>query len=966
MLSIALFTAFVVPALCASSSAVTICSSKLCLQGNTAQTPLGATLSSPSISSSIILLPGTYDSSSSLPSLLVSALQSPLSTLSLQSSLLNASSGISGSISLPLSIRQSSSFLSFLNSNFTGTGVAHDLGTANATFSTAVLKAESFLVQDGVWGVLLQNSTGARMVVWESVSDLSQISSSSNFEINSESSLVALQSSSCPSPCSSSGTCNASGSCSCSPSFSGSACETCAPGFFGPECQSCPSGCLTCDDGPSGTGRCLSSTATNPSSSCNCLHGTCNSDGSCTCSSGWASSNGNSTQCSTCANGFFNNGDGECRTCELGCQSCTGNSGTCTSCESGLVQDTSTPSKCIVPASTPSCPDGQFNNGGSCAACSSLCKTCKGPSSTDCLVCGAGMSSLGGQCVSVSSNGVCSNPNPSNGTYVVNNAKNECDTCPSTCTACQIPGFSVVSSIDQVQCTACLPGYVLSGGKCLTKCPDGRFIDPKGDGFTCVACDSSCSTCAGSKTFCLSCSKSSSFALNGTCVSSCPSNSFASGSSCLPCHPDCGTCSGSGFDKCTSCSSTRPVLSSGGRCLLTCGKNEYYDSSSGGSGGCKSCDSSCSTCTSAGPSNCLTCPSGKILRQGQCVDALCTGGNAIGIVNSLGGICLSSLVTVAPGLPLTPVAPTTSVPTPTRLSSAPTISDAPRSGSLRFAWWQILLVSFGTVAIIALCLILWRQRARKARQDETMAFKQQKLDNTSGWRGWFGFGSSSKSRALNVSERLRESESWRYEMERMEGGYTGRRASVIRSPMNQHFGSDVRSRRAPSIISALSSVSSFTSPTSPRERKRPSSNIWTEPSVYSQPTERGGGKYAQPAKRSSPPPPIPEYNRPNSDLLQIPRPRQPIKDTSTARYSNSFTGNNILIDLEPDVTGTTDSSHGVAPNVQYYNPPSTQPLVDVPVMPANTAGQTSAGSQWISALNGMPSSSDRNPFRRQL
>lgn len=98
------------------------------------------------------------------------------------------------------------------------------------------------------------------------------------------------------------------------------------------------------------------------------------------------------------------------------------------------------------------------------------------------------MSSLMGQCVSVNSNGVCTNPNnnPSNGTYVVNNAEYECDTCPSTCTSCQIPNFSIVSTISQVQCTGCLPGYVLSSGKCLAGCPNGQFIDPKGDGFTCT------------------------------------------------------------------------------------------------------------------------------------------------------------------------------------------------------------------------------------------------------------------------------------------------------------------------------------------------------------------------------------------------------------------------------------------------------------------------------------------------
>jgi hypothetical protein len=120
--------------------------------------------------------------------------------------------------------------------------------------------------------------------------------------------------------------------------------------------------------------------------------------------------------------------------------------------------------------------------------CSTLCKTCKGPLSTDCIICGAGRSSLNGQCVPVDSNGVCTPPDVSqaNTTMVANNAKNECDTCPSTCTACQIPGFSVASTIGQAQCTKCLPGYVLSGGRCVGQCPTGSFVNPNGDGFTCI------------------------------------------------------------------------------------------------------------------------------------------------------------------------------------------------------------------------------------------------------------------------------------------------------------------------------------------------------------------------------------------------------------------------------------------------------------------------------------------------
>lgn len=56
--------------------------------------------------------------------------------------------------------------------------------------------------------------------------------------------------------------------------------------------------------------------------------------------------------------------------------------------------------------------------------------------------------------------------------------------CPAKCTSCQIPNFNVASTIDQVQCTGCLPGFVLSKGKCIESCPSGTFLDPK-DNVTC-------------------------------------------------------------------------------------------------------------------------------------------------------------------------------------------------------------------------------------------------------------------------------------------------------------------------------------------------------------------------------------------------------------------------------------------------------------------------------------------------
>ena len=59
------------------------------------------------------------------------------------------------------------------------------------------------------------------------------------------------------------------------------------------------------------------------------------------------------------------------------------------------------------------------------------------------------------------------------------------DACLAKCTACGIPSFNVASTVNQLQCTGCLPGFVLSGGQCIESCPTGTFLNPK-DNVTCT------------------------------------------------------------------------------------------------------------------------------------------------------------------------------------------------------------------------------------------------------------------------------------------------------------------------------------------------------------------------------------------------------------------------------------------------------------------------------------------------
>ncbi len=362
--------------------------------------------------------------------------------------------------------------------------------------SSTPFAAGALAISSNVWvAVTTSSASSNRIILWDSVPDMSQLPGVSSL------SLSVIESNACSPQCSGSGVCSASGQCTCPSGFNGSSCEVCAKGFFGPSCQACPAGCTTCDDGIAGSGRCLSTTVTNPSSACNCLNGVCGANGQCSCNAGWTTAS-NGTQCATCAPGFFLDGNGNCAVCQLGCQQCADGSGICVTCKQGFTQDANDRTKCDAVQSVTSsgtvCPDGSFSNGAACQPCSPSCSTCSGPTSNDCIVCGNGQFSLGGSCVPTDGNGVCTGSS-----MIANNNKHECDSkclydlchsrsdltggtgCPSKCTSCGIPNFNVASTINQLQCSGCLPGFVLSNGQCVESCPSGTFLSPK-DNLTCT------------------------------------------------------------------------------------------------------------------------------------------------------------------------------------------------------------------------------------------------------------------------------------------------------------------------------------------------------------------------------------------------------------------------------------------------------------------------------------------------
>ncbi|KAJ6532610.1 hypothetical protein B0H19DRAFT_1188013 [Mycena capillaripes] len=712
---------FVLCAPVAASNSTIVCVAGQCMQGSS-NTTLGISLSASDVASSVLLLPGQYTAATN-PELVHDLLTSSHATLSPHPGF-----GNSSALALPLNVAVAPGLAIYAQTLYSGQAAFSALPSAPVVNGSTPLTAESMAISSSVW-VALSFGTNGRVVLWDSVPDTAQLPLSSKGPM----SLLDMQSSTCFPPCASSGTCSASGTCACAPGFYGTSCETCAAEFFGPTCQACPAGCASCDEGISGTGRCLTPPIANPLTACNCLNGECAPDGSCVCNPGWTTA-ANGTACAKCASGFFATSTGDCKVCELGCTSCADGTGNCLTCGTHFTQDQNDATKCITVPTTAACPDGSFSSDGTnCVACSASCSTCFGPTSNDCALCpNLHYLTNNGSCVIASSTGVCDGSN-----LIADNNKGRCDACGAKCTSCEIASFNVASTVNQLKCTGCLKGTVLSNGQCIDTCPTGTFLSPK-DNVTCTACDSSCSTCSGSATSCLTC-PTGQLALNGKCVNTCPSNTFSASGACLACHTDCATCSGPSFTQCASCPSNRPVLSSG-RCLPTCSKAQFFDIASGT---CQPCNGSCSSCSGSGPTNCLACSSAsQVLRAGACTAATCN--DSTSVVSGL-GVCLSDLVIVKP-IPSSPSVP-----------AAVTASGSHQKTQTRA---KVIGCSVSGISLLGLMSWYWRRYLRRC------------LCNRR----------AKQTAALAASKRLDPKKSWRWRLLRFGERFFGHKASRRASP----------------------------------------------------------------------------------------------------------------------------------------------------------------------------------------
>ncbi|GAA6003214.1 hypothetical protein JCM10207_001803 [Rhodosporidiobolus poonsookiae] len=680
-----------------------VCTPDLCLVGNNSLTAGVLVTTSVNGSSQLIsLLPGTYSSSSA------AFTSSNSSTSSLSSALFkSASDAPSDGFTASGSLSSSGSYSVSLLDGVTAYADALYQGEAtylalpsnfssplNATNSSSPSSSsdslKSLLLTTSTYAVLSLSSSSQRLVVWDSLPDIGEISGGSG---SGGFSVVDVQAGGCATACASGGVCTGKGKCACAVGWEGETCNTCSKGYFGRSCEACPAGCTSCDDGLTRTGLCLDAVATNVTlpSTCNCSNGICASDSSsatCTCTAGWTKAS-NGTQCAACAERYYMSSSGDCLACDPSCASCSSSSGTCLTCQSGLQPLSSDGTKCTTATTA-------LNNGTfiTCPSRTFFSSSADGPNVL-----------LGGQCVAVDdATGVCDGSGVGNSTggYVYDNAKGVCDALPAKCLAGGIDNFSSSSTRAQLTCSKCIPGSYLVDGACVDSCPDGTAVSS--DGLSCEDCSSSCATCSTSASYCTSCASSSQLLLNGTCISgpSCPTGYFSSTSSsntsstsastatCLACHPDCATCDSSS-SQCASCPSSRPVLTSSGTCVPTCSSTQYFDTSSSS---CTSCSSSCATCSGSGAGACLSCPSGSRLKSGKCVAASDCAAWVGGF-----GVCLSDLVVV---------------------EAESAASDA--SVRWKMPWWLILVIVLVVLASIGGGVWWFRKREQKRRREHTKRF----------------------------------------------------------------------------------------------------------------------------------------------------------------------------------------------------------------------------------------------------
>lgn len=368
-----------------------------------------------------------------------------------------------------------------------------------------------------------------------------------------------------------------------------------------------------------------------------------------------------------------------CTDCDLSCSECMGPLATeCIHCpldrplessssinvfeDSGTISTTYTKKgECIA-----ACPASQFFNHltQQCEACSTGCLACR--DIDYCVSCVSSYELHRYDGNNASCKNWC-NPNE----YRANTIAGTCTACHESCKSCSKATFKYCKG------NGCQPGFEKLNEntttgifQCFKICDEIGEYRIVSNG-TCGPCDPSCSSCTGSgSTHCKTCKTN--FVLNKNTPSStigkceCPQadSFFLNGLQCSRCHLTCQECTGASETQCTVCKTGLKDLNNLAgvlqRCALNCPRpDQFYNTATSM---CVYCSGECTTCT--GPSNfhCLSCPVGKLLYNGICLNTCpygwassdnvncieCTDANCKDCVKSNPDICIACNIGFAP------------------------------------------------------------------------------------------------------------------------------------------------------------------------------------------------------------------------------------------------------------------------------------------------------------------------------
>ncbi len=266
-----------------------------------------------------------------------------------------------------------------------------------------------------------------------------------------------------------------------------------------------------------------------------------------------------------------------CAACLAHCLICNSAS-VCGVCKTGLYFDGA---NCVcIPGYYPVSPAINPTVQANCKQCHPSCKTCNGPSSTNCLSCFEG---------SISS-GACTCPA---GTVRSESMPGGCTACPALCSACT----------DAVTCTGCTTPnnmiVVSLGIDSRCRCEGAAWLS----GANCNACPDNCTACVNADT-CLSCSRGTLF---GNTCRTCPQNQYLdSANTCVACtQVACLVCPG---DTCTQCA-LYAEISAASACNCLLGFTFL-------NGQCSRCPRGCKVCSST--TVCTECLTGFSISNGVC------------------------------------------------------------------------------------------------------------------------------------------------------------------------------------------------------------------------------------------------------------------------------------------------------------------------------------------------------------